>query len=131
MKTKIDMKTEDLRIGNYVKCVDGNIIRINKEDMMCILTQTYEVKPIPLKEEILLKCGFKCYAESGVSKGFSTGLNPVTNDYMLTLTWLKCFKSNQLEDYPFYKNGYHVVKYLHQLQNLYFALCGEEMEVNL
>ena len=29
----------------------------------------------------------------------------------------------------FYKNGYFIIKYVHQLQNLYFALTGEELTI--
>lgn len=90
-----------------------------------------DIKPIPLTEEILLKCGFVCFAESEVSKGFSIGTNPVTNDHMVTLTWLKDIFKNNLDNYPFFKNGHHVIKHLHQLQNLYFALTGQELEVKL
>ena len=91
---------------------------------------TKEFQPIPLTEKILLKCGFKKRLSS-VCDFFYIGVNPYTRDWMFDITWLKNHIDYTYEDYPFYKNGYHKIKYLHQLQNLYFALTGEELEINL
>src|SRR5690606_30202622 len=97
-------------------CVDGNIIRINKEDMMYILTQTYEVKPIPLTEDILIKFGFE-------RQEYNDYRHPVL---IGTLTLYEGIAELHISDmYSVWVNN------LHQLQNLYFALCGEELEVNL
>ncbi|WP_065218467.1 MULTISPECIES: hypothetical protein [Butyricimonas] len=92
------------------------------------------LNPVPLKEELLLKCGFdvlvgrSCY--SWVDKIYSTPDNNLV---------LYC-KNNS---YRFARerfgiggwtlvdvNGYNFIC-LHQLQNLYFVLTGQELNVNL
>nr|DAH30074.1 MAG TPA: hypothetical protein [Caudoviricetes sp.] len=75
-----------------------------------------EINPIPLTKELLLKCGFEeefggiiyYNRNQGIEFNFSNG-------------W--CTAS---------RGEYDIVdvQYLHQLQNLYFALTGEELEVN-
>ena len=130
------MKANELRIGNLVYNSHGDIHAIGCN---CFHRFRYPsmdgnpsgFKPIPLTEEILLKCGFSCTEESGTSKGFSIGENIVTYDYLVYLTWLKRIDGKGLDPYPFYRNGRHIVKYLHQLQNLYYALTGEELEVKM
>ncbi len=84
--------------------------------------------PIPISEEWLLKFGFK-KRESGVCDSFYIGFNPVTHDWLFDLVWLKKMMDYSYEGNPFYKNGHHEVKYIHQLQNLYFALTQTELEL--
>ena len=71
-------------------------------------------KPITLTEEILLKCGFVYDDEFGL---FS--LHPITLYKQDGIFWYGLLFDN-IE-----------IKYLHQLQNLYFALTGEELEIKL
>jgi len=85
-------------------------------------------EPIPITEEWLLKFGFK-KRESGVCDSFYIGFNPVTHDWLFDLVWLKKMMDYSYEGNPFYKNGHHEVKYIHQLQNLYFALTQTELEL--
>jgi|688.fasta_scaffold1153065_1 hypothetical protein len=114
------MNAKELRIGNKVLLTDINEI--------CIITSIsnkhigYEsksrigqcisscLKPIPLREDWLLKFGFKKVAE---------------NDFILGKYSLY---------YLLYYDGYRVSeitpKYVHQLQNLYFALTGKELVVS-
>lgn len=78
-------------------------------------------KPIPLTEEILLKCGFseknKWFFKGGIMLGY------ITTDENLQCEW------NSGWDEP--KWNLIDIKYLHQLQNLYFAMTGKELEINL
>ena len=73
-----------------------------------------DIKPIPLTEEWLLKFGFM----KSMSNWYSN------NDYAIEL----CESFIQIDI------GYTTitvdVKYVHQLQNLYFALTGEELEIS-
>ena len=80
-------------------------------------------QPIPLTEQWLFDFGFnrKDYGED--SYKYWIGINPVTHDWLFDLTWL----GGEEYIYPFYRNGFHEVKSVHQLQNLYFALTGEEL----
>jgi hypothetical protein len=134
------MKANELRIGNYAQDQEGNLLKVISIDKDNVsyevvdrskfpLKKGWKAIPIPITEEILLKCGFEKYAESVVCCGWFIGTNPLTHDYLLKITWMKNEDGSNAE--IFYKNGHFVIKYLHQLQKLYFALTGEELEVNL
>lgn len=81
-----------------------------------IYYQTKHINPIPLTEEWLLNLGFKL-------KGFYR--LQVTS--FLELCWKPHDKTLNLQTE---KNGFtedSKVKYVHELQNLYFALTGTEL----
>ena len=140
------MKAEELRIGNYVclkymsskicviESIERNkcILYIEKDDIRNNTINVY-IKPIPLTEEWLLKFGFN------VDRGeYSKFLN---------VDHLKHVKSVDL--YSWFEDGCEYalfsvretddedrvydsllprrIEYVHQLQNLYFALTGEEL----
>ena len=76
--------------------------------------------PIPLTEEWLLKFGF------GKSEEHEYGCNTheifgFYYDYHFNKFYLDT--PNEQVCIPF-------IKYVHQLQNLYFSLCGKELEIN-
>lgn len=126
------LKTNELRLGNWVYAGHGDfpmyVIAIygdtaylefegNEGDMW--EEKDKDLKPIPLTEEILLKCGLKkslnkcCY-------GMIT-----SNGHRISYFLDK--GSLMLET-----NRIHIdVQSLHQLQNLYFALTGKELEIKL
>lgn len=137
------MKHTELRSGNNVnfKTNDGKIIIINVGDIThaginvfaeatdswdCELRVMYEFKdlsPIPLTPEILEKC-----------KEFKT---KITDKYIVKYQGLKYGVYIEDSRFYFYKfNGFGIdtlcqITYLHQLQNLFFSLVGEELKVNL
>lgn len=93
-----------------------------------------EINPIPLTKDLLLQCGFdilvgrSCY--SWVDKIYSTPdanlvLYCKNNSYRFAREMFG-IDGWKLVDV----NGYNFI-YLHQLQNLYFALTGEDLEINL
>lgn len=105
------MKATELRIGNWVNdfaMESHQVIHLTKDK---IILET----PIPLTEEWLLKFGFK-------HDGY---------DY-----WNARDEYFELAQYPTYfmhsincheyDDGVEI-KYVHQLQNLYFALTGKEL----
>ena len=132
------IQVNELRIGNYINRL-GEItiiksIQIGTNGIGYVYTPVSgaitlnQIEPIPLTPEILEKCGFElkndtrnsngwylnvdnrriCWSDSDkeiVSLYFKEGQNYGYND---TLFDFKC-------------------KSLHQLQNLYFALTGEEL----
>ena len=74
------------------------------------------VEPIPLTKEWLLKFGFK-YKEMYYESEYLTALND-------------CFIVVERVTGFFYVDApNNEIKYVHQLQNLYFALTGEELEI--
>jgi hypothetical protein len=76
-----------------------------------------DIEPIPITLEILGKCGFD-------GSNFKRRFNKV-GETSLTMY----FENDKLsiEDFDWYKEDMPNIKYLHQLQNLYFALTGEEL----
>lgn len=125
------MKIRELRIGNW-------IFEAEQDDNkpFQIFSIYHEVKndkvnglpiclmrPIPLTEDILLKCGFV----KGVDNVFFLKTN---------LFYIRIFEEigHVLFSLDKYSNSLKVsdsTKHLHQLQNLYFCLCGNELEINL
>jgi len=125
------MKAEELRIGNIVEyyITDNTderkewweVTKIDVHDLESLSqTNDPDYRPIPLTEDWLLMAGFETRGDFNITT-FYKGENPITKDYLFSLVWLK----NNPE--PFYRNGYHKIKYVHQLQNLYFALTGNEL----
>jgi len=116
------MKPTDLRIGNLVQNSKNEIYKIYFGYDLDGLGYTIG---IPLTRELLIKFGFKIDMLHGRFNKYFIGKNPITNDYMLVLTWLDG------HDSPFFQNGHHKIEYVHQLQNLYFALTGEELNISI
>lgn len=125
------MKPNELRIGNKVyyngthkeestvtsvtEYLDGSCL-VNLNGRANGLYKIEELSPIPITEAVLLKCGFE----------------KIGDNYSL-LEWR--FHINKPANYDGYLlcEGYLVitdlVNYLHQLQNIYLALTGEELEI--
>ena len=95
----------------------------------CVFSQMNKyVEPIPLTKYWLLRFGLE-KREQGVCDYFHIGINELTHDWLFDLVWLKKIEGGY-EDFPFYRNGKFIIRYVHQLQNLYFALTGEELTIN-
>ena len=79
---------------------------------------------IPLTEEILLKCGFS------ITESI---FHDNTNAYEIK-SWGRIVLINgilQSDEFYFLDGLSTEIKYLHQLQNLYFALTNEELTIQL
>jgi len=110
------MQASELRIGNFIQ-LGSSIVHVTHFDIRQISRgSVYE--PIPLTPEILEACGFKV-----TSKGFYQ--HP--NWYNLSLKFMK-------GTYALRCNFMDVVatniEHLHQLQNVYHSLTGEELTIN-
>lgn len=120
------MYTDEFRIGNFI--LDRNeeveingILRggfyIENTDLKLQLNAGDRFSPIPLTEEWLIKFGFKksyLYWRNKLSAKVEFKLQ--------NMVWFYkggCLQSNYIE-----------IKSVHQLQNLYFALTGVELEIN-
>jgi hypothetical protein len=136
------MKATELRIGNWVNGEFANgelkpfqIFRIDGND------DCSGLEPIPLTPELLEKCGFKKWKgrvmentniwmkkyehEAGY---FDVDNKPVINTSTIGI---RQYYGHSLPDEFFYTDHHSKIEYLHQLQNLYYALTGEELEINL
>lgn len=118
------MEAKELRIGNYVEGIgmEHPIRKIYDSIQYNYKTERYELddidiqyfKPIPLTEEWLKKFGFESDEITFDKSGFTIG-------------W---FRNNEFYYLPVGQiiiRNKHQIKYVHQLQNLYFALTGEEL----
>jgi hypothetical protein len=111
------MKANELRIGNYVYDTLGKVNKIDLEAITYIVKEPHnQVKPIPLTEEWLLKFGATEKYKS-VSNRWSFGVFSLDDPED---------ENGNLRN-EFYYDSTLNVKYVHQLQNLYFALTQEEL----
>lgn len=115
------MRIEDLRIGNFVKS-GVNVTAITKLVLRPELVGTLEseislrnVQPISLSSDWFLKLGFENRGDYFLLNGIKI------------LEFNKHFQSGMwMFDFGV-KGKVAIIKYVHQLQNLYFTLTGEEL----
>ena len=114
------IKANELRMGNLI-LKNGNLHYTNYMTIRYVygLSVTDEVKfePIPLTEEWLFKFGFE------KSKRFESGeLKPCYAIFSLAVM----IRHNSF--FIDWIGGNTELNHVHQLQNLYFALTGEELK---
>lgn len=134
------LKPEELRIGNIVLSKEGDYIRILamfdksvRNEIYTISNEKFKYEEddtdgIPLTPEILEKCGF--IDRSGtIANRMSFGLTLFDSQ---EFCWYiqDGFMRYQSKGMGFTTSLTHI-KFLHQLQNLYFALTGNELIVNI
>ena len=121
----MNLKINELRRGNKLKH-GGVVVDIDARSIFDMWDNDgitkLGYKAIQLTEDWLLRFGFEKRGKTGCSFQYFIGTNPITHDWLFDILW------QDKQDYPFYRNGFHTIKYVHQLQNLYFALTGEELE---
>ena len=118
------IKAQELRIGNYVQYEElKNPSKVWIIDCTETSTNT-KAKPIPLTEEWVLELGLHesnriimgeyrpCYVK--FSSGLVASFVLMVNNNSFFVEWI---------------GGGIGIKYIHQLQNLYFALTGEELTI--
>ena len=111
-----------MRIGNYVKSNDVNMasyftvtasfLKQNENEM------SWFIDPIPLNTNWLLKLGFKYNNYEELYQKDIFDIDIIDDVYCH-------FYMNEYGDW--YKN----IEYVHELQNLYFALTGNELIIEL
>lgn len=134
------IRAEDLRIGNLVNVklhipIPVKIKAITETSISCEGIErnrftpfliSEKLEPIPLTEDILLKCGFKNESKGWVS----------LNNYLFEFDCL-CVGINEGYVWIEYGGRYDLhacnltknIKYLHELQNLYYALTKQELDI--
>lgn len=126
------MKTNEFRIGNLIKYRDticevsnlGHFFRADKLDTSCTYgtDNPEEFEPIKLTEEWLLKFGFVKYGEK-YHIGFNYGAYSVSTVGDVFNHWYLHHEFDKS------KRITHNIQYVHQLQNLYFALTHTELKL--
>lgn len=111
------MNANELRIGNWVTTFEDETpiqITPRKFEVGVCRYGAQDFNPIPLTPEILEKAGFERYAP--MMYRLKNGWHWITVDVNSA-----------------YINGKQLIllEHLHQLQNLIFALTGEELEIKL
>lgn len=117
------MEVKDLRLGNYVMNGD-DIGRVDRLSIIRISTSSphvgVEISPIKLTEEWLKNFEFK-YMGNTVSDYKSFQKDELSGNLSVYIMkegvsiWIETLRID--------------LKYVHQLQNLYFALTGKELEL--
>ncbi len=111
------MKATELRIGNWVLSPTEGEIQIENGWQ---IDEGEEVEPIPLTEEWLVKFGFE-----KEDRYFDIKIN----NFWLTYDYREAeysISENKLN----YSDIWIELNHVHSLQNLYFALTGEELNQN-
>lgn len=127
------MEANELRIGNWIDTIHGFAIvdSVNKNVYNSVFVKlkgfsgSYDkINPIPLTPEILENAGFKIINHI---HGYSFYTMNREGRHNKDKPNIDIYQSNTLYC------GYRVnhCKYLHQLQNLYFTLTGEELKIEL
>jgi len=124
------MKAKDYRIGNLVQIdYDDRVFEIhtiadtyptlNTSEFGIGVVEWYNIKPIKITEEWLLKMGFR---------------KDIETDY----SWFLIYNSSDIFNYDI---GDHTIcvrqswefgkrMYVHELQNLFYVLTKEELKIN-
>lgn len=139
------MKIEnELRIGNYIQYMkDGYIkydtvksiyyddelkiyrIELNNRDFNLYHLTVNGINPIQLNIEILKKCGFKTQEEGLMTR------------YVADCSIKVEIGHDNIYTYLAYNYGcggrwiFTKAKFLHQLQNLYYSISGEELNITI
>ena len=118
------MKANELRIGNYLNGKQGHVIvteiRTNNIVKIQDNTSSFDVGTclvaIPTTTEWLLKLGFKYNESSSLYEKRGYDVDIKDGEYCHFYI-------------PEFGDWYQDTEYIHQLQNLYFALTWEELKL--
>ena len=113
------MKANELRIGNFVQDTLG----VDKIGLNAKVKFADIYNGIPLTEEWLLNFGFETYTTEK-SKVYKLG------NFMVIYVLKGRFAGNKyLKAFNISFSEFGHIKHVHTLQNLYFALTGEELQI--
>jgi hypothetical protein len=125
LKTKrMIVNATELRIGNYGKLWNfwgkrwSKEMQINGKDISILEKDPTSFEPIVITKEWLLKFGFKEYNSQYYRDDFEYRLTPHFDTVNVAMFKTKDDWNNTL---------IAKIKYVHELQNLYFSLCKKEL----
>lgn len=114
------MKISEVRIGNFVHWKVTGIMAIELEDFEFCYRKNkdqLDCTPIPLSLDWLNKFGFE------------NGLQHVDGLGSIWYEWDIEDQCIYIKDDGGEIQAYHQIKFVHQLQNVFFALNGEELTI--
>jgi hypothetical protein len=129
-----NIKATELRIGNYIKLMfnyeDYETIQVTSDELVDVDKKRADYEPLPLTEEWLFKFGFK-----NIDKGDNDYITYTdsNHDYYLQIDVRRKDGKYSILDNSFDDlRDFSMVdiSYVHQLQNMYFTLTGEELILN-
>jgi hypothetical protein len=129
------IRAEELRCGNYVftdssksgireiveirhSVVSVKYIRSDTGQLHQSMVEYERLLPIPLTEERLLKFGFTPDTITGLYIKYSLNGIDIWHDVKSGTYLLDNVKNKKI-----------YIQYVHQLQNIYFCLCGKELTI--
>jgi hypothetical protein len=134
------IQPQELRLGNWiviggkpaqVTCVSTEGVSADSNTTSYCFEKFEDIHPIALTAELLEKAGFE-----NITPEYDNGIVHTFKKYLLIIrfTWdedgtLFTARTASLENGM--RNYSIILTSLHQLQNLYFALTGKELEINL
>ena len=118
------LKSSDLRIHNLVH-YKGKPKWVHMQELIDIESRNFDYTPIELTPDILKKCGFE-----NVDGWYANGDEIDVDKYKRGDFEVLCAAVGELVFLYRDKELDHI-KYLHQLQNLYYTLFGIELQVKL
>lgn len=149
------MESKELRLGNNVlyngifatvKNINYSTVRLYIDnELEDILINIEDIEPIPLNEEWLIKFGFKKSTIEPIdcdyskkydisSNVFLNGYTVFQNDFVNVGIKETELQIIQIENYLDESQGFESIgkslKYVHKLQNIYFALTDEDLKPN-
>jgi hypothetical protein len=145
------MKASELRIGNYhLYYIEDKFDEHKEWDEVCTIDakdlvwlssekgkNDLNYKPIPLTEKWFKKLGFRKLEKRGMY-GYMYAMSHFDYDYIIERDFeeyishfvgIEYTDSNDKRDKGKVYHFSYDLKYVHQLQNLYFALTKEELQI--
>lgn len=132
------IQANELRVGNLVligedtaivTCITSEGVSANGEKAAYTYEMFNDISPVVLTEEWLTKTGFvlmeKTYKEHYQGNNSLNFGYPVL--YLNKYVYLACNSKGHASGNLFLNGNRIECKYVHQLQNLYFALTGKEL----
>lgn len=110
------MEANELRIGNWVTVGEHSNFQVQ------LINLKNKFEPILLTPELLIAAGFEWQAS-----GYSGFYKDTGNKWSMRI-W-----QNDDHDFLYSISDYNAISlfHIHQLQNLYFALTGQELNIQL
>lgn len=113
------MKANELRLGNLLKR-GGVVVTIDARSIFDFSSFDYQYEPILLTREWLERFGFE--------QTFECGDDEIMSQFGRVKLSKKKLIKGEYWSYPRQNKGvWTAIEYVHQLQNLFFCLCGEEL----